>query len=93
MYNNEGKRVGFKLIKEATDNTATVEQVRDMLISGLGDNVLEYDGRISNRKTDETVELMFTTIAHQNDEKEQRERAHMSFLQKIKEEKELEQNF
>lgn len=73
MHNSEGKRVGFKLIRETTDDIATVEQVRDMLFWGMGDEALDYNGRTADKSTDETIELRFATKAHRDEERKKME--------------------
>jgi hypothetical protein len=92
MFNDQQITVGFKLIREDGDDVVTIERVRDMLFWGLGETALDYDGRKSDKETNQTLELMFTTKAHQKENKEQREKEYMEFLQKIKEEKENLQN-
>ena len=90
MFNDQQITVGFKLIREDGDDVVTIERVRDMLFWGLGDKVLDYDGRKSDKETNQTLELMFTTKAYQKENKEQRDKEYMEFLQKILEEKEKE---
>lgn len=62
LYNQEGHRVGFQLIREDTDDIAVVEQVRDMYFWNIDDEVLQYAGRKSN-DNDETIQLSFVTKA------------------------------
>jgi len=62
--NADNKVVGYKLIKEASDDVETFETVRDMYFWSLNNKVLVYDGRVSDKTTDETVELKFATKEH-----------------------------
>ena len=67
--NADNKIVGYKLIKESTDDTNDVEYVRDMIFYGLGDQVIEYNGRVTDKETGETIELKWATKAHRDEEK------------------------
>ena len=57
------------LFRSASDDIATIEQVRDMLFWGMDEDVLDYNGRKTNDK-DETIELRFATKAHRREERE-----------------------
>jgi hypothetical protein len=52
------------MIRESHDDVETFEHIRDMYFWGIDENVLTYDGRVSDKATDETVELKFATKAH-----------------------------
>lgn len=52
----DNKVIGYRLLKEETDDTYTIEYVRDLLFFGMDDNVIQYDGRTSNANG-ETIEL------------------------------------
>ena len=67
--NANNKVVGYKLIKESTDDTYAVEYVRDMLFYGLDDAVIAYDGRKTDKKTGDTIELKWATKAHKREER------------------------
>lgn len=58
------KIVGYKLIKEATDDTSSVEYVRNMIFYGMEDRVLTYDGRTTDKETGDTLELRWVTKGH-----------------------------
>jgi len=49
IRNAENRLVGYKLLKEATDDLYDFESVRNMIFFGCGDDSLTYDGR----KTDD----------------------------------------
>ena len=66
--NADNKIVGYKLIKESTDDTNDVEYVRDMIFYGLGDQVIGYNGRVTDKETGQTVELKWATKAHRDKE-------------------------
>jgi hypothetical protein len=65
-----GRAVGFNIIRENDDDHASIEQVRDLMFSNNGR--LEYQGRVSRcggdyqdtsiapEKRNDTVELKFT---------------------------------
>lgn len=61
------KVVGYKLIKEASDDVETFERVRDMYFWALDQEVLVYNGRNSD-DDDNTTELKFATKAHRKQE-------------------------
>ena len=69
IRNGKNRVVGFKLIREATDDIATIEQCRDMLFWGFDEEEIGYNGRKTNDKC-ETVELKFATKAHRKEERE-----------------------
>ena len=56
--NADNKIVGYKMIKESDEDTATIEIIRDMYFWSIDDQVLTYDGRHSDEK-DNTIELKF----------------------------------
>ena len=64
IKNKESKIVGYKLVKEATDNTHDVEYVRDMIFYAMDEDVLTYDGRTVDQESGETVELRWVTKGH-----------------------------
>lgn len=82
MRNANNEIVGYKLIKESTDDTNDVEYVRDMLFYGIGDTVIAYDGRKTDKETGETVELKWATKAHK---REERNRIEIEFEEMLKE--------
>ena len=57
IKNKENRIVGYKLVKEVTDNTYDVEYVRDMIFSAMDEDVLTYDGRTTDKLSGETIEL------------------------------------
>lgn len=63
LRNADNKVVGYKMIKESSDDTAIFEQIRDMYFWNMDDQVLDYDGRTTN---DEgyTTTLKFATKEH-----------------------------
>ena len=63
IRNSDDRIVGYKLIKEESDDTASFEAIRDMHFFGVNDNVIKYHGRTSDI-TDATTELKFATKAH-----------------------------
>lgn len=69
MRNANDKIIGYKLIKEETDDTHTIEYVRDMLFFGMDDYALEYNGRKTN-DDNYTIELKFATRGHVTEERE-----------------------
>ena len=68
IRNDANRVVGYKLIREATDDIATIEQARDMLFWGMDEDELGYNGR--KTENDETIELRFATRAHRREERE-----------------------
>jgi hypothetical protein len=56
--------VGYKMIRESHDDVETFERIRDMYFWSIDEEVLTYDGRVSDKTTDETVELKFATKAY-----------------------------
>lgn len=70
IRNSNNKVVGYKLIKETTDDLETFERMRDMHFWGIEDSVITYNGRVSDKQTDETVELKFATKAHAKEERD-----------------------
>jgi hypothetical protein len=65
LIRNEANRVvGYKLLKQETDNTHEFEYVRDMIFYGWGDDALTYDGRTTDKETDHTIELRWVTKSH-----------------------------
>lgn len=58
------KIVGYKLIKQETDNTREFEYVRDMIFYGMDEDLLTYDGRTTNKETGLTIELRWVTKGH-----------------------------
>ncbi len=64
IRNAENRLVGYKLLKEQTDDTYDFECVRDMIFFGCGDNVLTYDGRKTDHQ-EHTIELKWVTKSHQ----------------------------
>jgi len=60
VRNSDNNVIGYKLIRETLEEIETIERIRDMHFWGMGDNVIEYNGRISDKDTDDTLELRFT---------------------------------
>ena len=60
LRNADNKVVGYKMIKELSDDTAVFEQIRDMYFWNIDDQVLTYDGRTSDEQ-DYTTSLKFVT--------------------------------
>lgn len=69
IRNAENKVVGYKLIRESIEEYEAMERVRDMYFWGhLGK--MKYDGRKSEKGTDDTVELRFVCEDHYNKQKQ-----------------------
>jgi hypothetical protein len=66
--NNDNKIVGYKLLREDTDDSNVIECVRDMLFYGMDDSVLIYDGRNTDDNSN-TIELRWATKAHVKEER------------------------
>lgn len=70
IRNSNNQVVGYKLIKEPTDDLETFERMRDMHFWGVDEEVITYNGRVSDKETDTTVELKFATKAHAKKERD-----------------------
>jgi len=70
IRNADNKIVGYKLLKEATDDTFAIEYVRDMIFFGMDDYKLTYDGRTTDDNND-TIELRWATREHKRRKKEE----------------------
>jgi hypothetical protein len=61
--NEEKEVIGYKIIRESADELEVIERIRDMYFWGhLGE--MKYDGRSSEKGTDDTVELRFIGAKH-----------------------------
>lgn len=65
IRNAADRIVGYKLVKESTDDSYAVEYVRDMIFYGLDDRVLTYDGRTTDKESGDTIELRWVTKSHE----------------------------
>lgn len=63
LIKKDGQNIGYKLIKEETDELSDVEHVRDMWFWGLDGTVLQYAGRIPDAQ-DNTVGLQWLMKDH-----------------------------
>ena len=70
IRNADNKIVGYKLLKEATDDTFAIEYVRDMIFFGMDEWELTYDGRTTDDNNN-TVELRWATREHKRRKKEE----------------------
>lgn len=74
IRNKENRIVGYKLVKEVTDNTHDVEYVRDMIFSAMDEDVLTYDGRTTDKQSGETVELRWVKKWHASIKRQEMEK-------------------
>lgn len=60
VKNSDDVIIGYKLIRETLEEIETIERIRDMHFWGMGEQVIKYNGRLSEENTDDTIELRFT---------------------------------
>lgn len=83
MFNEQQITIGFKLIREESDDIVTIERVREMLFWGINDTLIEYNGRKSDQNTNQTLELRFAQAGHIREEEQKREETYKKLMQKL----------
>jgi hypothetical protein len=72
ISNNDNNVVGYKIVRESTDDRETIERIRDMYFwDHLGE--IKYDGRVTEVDSDDTTEIRFIREDHQKKQEEERE--------------------
>lgn len=65
IYNDDEKRVGYKLIAETEDDFNKLGAVRDMIFFGFDDKAIVYDGREMTLDNKSVQALRWCTREHQ----------------------------
>lgn len=64
IYNDDGLRVGYKLISETEDDYVKMGAVRDMIFFGFDEKEMVYDGRESTPDDKRIQALKWCTKEH-----------------------------
>ncbi len=65
IYNDDEKRVGYKLIAETEDDFSKLGAIRDMIFFGMDEKEIVYDGREMTLCGESIQVLRWCTREHQ----------------------------